>query len=98
MFEPHLDQKDLPAEGLARPSADYSFAPDVERMSLLIWGEHCIECAAPACYRTCDLYERRPDGRCRRFTFGICRNPEFQSIRGYGAEVRFKKWGKLEAR
>jgi FkbH-like protein len=98
MFEPHLYQQDRHAEVPARPSADYTVAQDVERMSLLVWGEHCIECAAPACYQTCDLYERRTDGRCRRFTFGIYRNPTFKSLRGYGAEVWFKKWGKLEAR
>lgn len=57
-----------------------------------------MECAAPACFSTCDLYDRRPDSRCRRFTFGMFRNPRFSSIRGYGVEIEFKKWGKLEAR
>jgi FkbH-like protein len=67
-------------------------------MSLLVWSEHCVECAAPACYTSCDLYDRRPDGRCRRFAFGIYRNHNFKSVRGYGAEIAFKKWAKLEAR
>lgn len=98
MFEPHLYQENRRTEGPARPSTEYSLAPGVERISLLVWGEHCVECAAPACYQTCDLYERRPDGRCRRFVHGIYRNPAFHSLRGHGAEVWFKKWGKLEAR
>lgn len=61
----------------------------------MVWGEHCTECAAPGCYQTCDLYEARPDTRCRRFRFGIYKNRRFTSFRGYGAEVAFKKWGVL---
>ncbi|MDA0323840.1 MAG: HAD-IIIC family phosphatase [Verrucomicrobia bacterium] len=70
----------------------------VDQMSMLIWSEHCIECAIPACYKTCDLYQARPDLRCRRFTYGLYKNPSFSSVRPYGAEVSFKKWGKLETR
>ena len=70
---------------------------NLERISLLSWGEHCTECAAPACYETCDLYQARPDTRCRRFLFGIHKNRHFASFRGYGAEVAFKKWGVLAA-
>lgn len=66
--------------------------------SFLVWGEHCTECAAPACFTTCDLYQPRPDGQCRRFAFGVYRNRNFDSVRGYGAEIAFKKWAKLEAR
>ena len=80
------------------PSLGYKGAANVSEMSLLVWGEHCIECAAPACYATCDLYDRRPDGRCRRFLYGAQRNPAFQSFRGYGVEIQFQKWGKIEAR
>ncbi len=70
---------------------------DVAEMSMLFWSEHCIECAAPECYVTCDLYEPRPDGRCRRFAYGIYRNTTFPSLRGAGAEVTFKTWGRLKA-
>src|SRR4051812_49350887 len=80
------------------PNVPYNYTRDVVAASFLYWGEHCVECAEPACYETCDLYVSRPDGRCRRFTRGIVRNPRFPSARGYGAEVSFKKWGKLEAR
>ncbi len=71
---------------------------DISEISLLYWSEHCIECAAPACFSTCDLYEPRPDSRCRRFSFGMYKNTNFHSFRGYGIEVEFKKWGKLETR
>ena len=35
--------------------------------------------------------------RCRRFAFGAFKNPSFRSLRGYGVEVSFKKWAKIEA-
>lgn len=96
MFE--FDKYDGPRRSATRPAKSYEpFAGAAER-AFLLWGEHCIECAAPDCYSSCDLYAARPDGRCRRFTNGIHRNPEFPSHRGYGAEVTFKQWGKLEAR
>jgi FkbH-like protein len=80
------------------PGEAYSYARDIKAASLLFWGEHCVECAAPACFQSCDLYRERPNGECRRFARGIVRNSAFPSVRGYGAEVSFKKWGKLEAR
>lgn len=97
MFE--LDQYDpkLRSENAAAPSMAYQPADDVEAISFLHWGEHCVECAAPACYSTCDLYQPRSDGRCRRFAFGAYKNPAFGSMRGYGVEVSFKKWAKIEA-
>ena len=51
----------------------------------------------PACYLTCNLYQPRSDLRCRRFQFGCLKNTAFKSIRGYGVEITFKKWAKLEA-
>src|SRR4051794_30769496 len=65
------------------------------RLSLLAWSEHCIECAAPDCFATCDLYRPRPDHQCRRFAYGIAPNRAFATPRGVAAEITFKKWGKL---
>ena len=69
----------------------------VRGIAFLWWSEHCMECAEPDCYTTCALYQRRPDGRCRRFVWGIRRDRRFRGLRGYGADVAFKTWGKLEA-
>jgi FkbH-like protein len=77
---------------------DYTCAQEITAGSFLVWGEHCVECAAPSCFQSCDLYSERPNGLCRRFISGIVRNRAFPSIRGYGAQVSFKKWGKLESR
>ncbi|MBF0625212.1 MAG: HAD-IIIC family phosphatase [Magnetococcales bacterium] len=73
-------------------------AAPVTRLAVMVWGEHCTECAAPACFATCDLYRPRPDGRCRRFEEGLRPNHACGGFRGCGAELVFRKWAKLEAR
>lgn len=97
MFELDKYESKLHHEPPAAPTQAYEPAADVEEMSLLFWSEHCVECAAPGCYQTCDLYQARPDKRCRRFAYGSFRNSKFASLRGYGVEVSFKKWAKIEA-
>jgi FkbH-like protein len=69
--------------------------PDAKAEALLAWAEHCVECAAPACYKTCDLYDPTPLGKCRRIENGILAVP--RPGKPPLAEVRFKRWGKLEA-
>jgi FkbH-like protein len=81
----------------AAPELPYAPVANIQKMSLLYWAEHCVECAAPVCYLTCDLYQPRVDLRCRRFTFGALKNSNFPSSRGYGVEISFKKWAKMEA-
>lgn len=72
-------------------------APRVARRALLAWAEHCVECAAPACFSTCDLYDPTPAGKCRRMDGGIVPNPSVASEDGPAAEVKFLRWAKLEA-
>ena len=98
MFEFDKYEERFDREPPSEPVGSYETARDVERLSFLVWGEHCVECAAPACFSSCDLYEPRPDRRCRRFVFGTMRNRHFSTLRGHGAELVFKKWAKLEAR
>ena len=64
---------------------------------LLHWEEHCIECALPLCYSNCLLYVPRRDRKCARFIYGIVRNGSFCGLLPYGADLRFRRWGKLEA-
>jgi FkbH-like protein len=100
MFEFDKYDRSLHRDAPATPGPS-PFEPlarsELAGMSLLFWGEHCVECAVPACYSTCDLYQARSDLGCRRFAFGTYKNRAFKSIRGYGAEIAFKKWAKLEA-
>jgi len=65
--------------------------------SLLPWEEHCTECAMPACFSTCDLYEARPDGKCRRFAHGIKPLPDVPTLQGYAVKIQFKPWAQLMA-
>ena len=58
------------------------------------WEEHCVECGAPACYETCEKYQRGSGGLCKRFKKGI----EIEQMNN-GRErfkVHFLPWGKLE--
>lgn len=97
MFE--FDQFDAGRQrSQAVPSDEYVPFSGGARSAFLLWGEHCTECAAPDCFSTCDIYDPRSDQRCRRFEFGVFKNTAFASARGYGAEVVFKRWAKLEAR
>jgi FkbH-like protein len=97
MFEFEEYEKRFHTEAANPVPVAYQPVTDIEEMSFLHWGEHCIECAAPDCYATCDLYQSRPDGNCRRFSYGIYKNRRFHSLRGYGAEISFKTWGRLKA-
>lgn len=63
-----------------------------------IWIEHCIECAIPECYATCPLYVRRRDTKCARLRYGIYPNRSFQGLFDFGADVHFRRWGKLESK
>src|SRR5215469_3404444 len=70
---------------------------DVDSVYLLHWAEHCTECAIPECYKTCPLYVARRDRKCARFRYGIVPNPQYPGLFPYGAEIHFRRWGKLES-
>lgn len=70
---------------------------EVERTLVLHWQEHCSECAPPECYASCPLYVARADQKCARFVYGIQPNPSFSGLLPVGADIRFRRWGKLEA-
>jgi FkbH-like protein len=99
LFELDRYDQSLHLQPPAIPDQSYQPATlsEIEKISLLYWAEHCVECAAPSCYQTCDLYHPRADLRCRRFTFGAYKNANFASLHAYGIEISFKKWAKLEA-
>ncbi len=79
------------------PAQKSQFDGTVRGAMVLEWREHCNECAVPLCYVNCALYVRRKDEKCARFVYGIVRNTEFGGLLRYGADVRFRRWGKLEA-
>lgn len=69
---------------------------DVASTMLVHWQEHCVECAPPECYTSCLLYDRRDDLKCARLAYGIVPNRQLFGLFNYGAELRFRRWGKLE--
>lgn len=76
-------------EKAVKPEAISSIAP-------LVWQEHCIECAMPACYGTCTHYKRRSDGRCKLFKYGIERFENKDAVLGQNIVIDMNEWGKLE--
>ncbi len=71
---------------------------DYPYRSVSIWEEHCTECAYPDCYKTCDLFEPRRDGNCRRFVAGVVRIDGLASGGGPVVEVTFKRWANMFAK
>jgi FkbH-like protein len=85
------------ARSSALPVASAIDPKTIEVASPLFWEEHCVECAYPTCYATCPLYVARPDQKCARFRYGIYPNADYQGLFGYGADISFRRWGKLES-
>src|SRR3546814_17780775 len=95
MFEFDKHDREV-AHQPASPKTSYAHFKGGRKRALLLWGEHCIECAAPDWFVSCDLYHARPDCSCRRFRFGEDKNTAFQSPSGYDEVANFKRWAKLE--
>lgn len=69
----------------------------VTHVGHLAWEEHCNECAWPQCYTTCDLYNRRNDGACRRTFDGFAPVHGVPIFGGHVVRVRFRRWGNIMA-
>ncbi len=69
----------------------------IDAISPLLWEEHCTECAMPSCYKTCEIYEPRKDGKCRRFQHGISKINVKGSFLNYIVKIDFKQWASLMA-
>lgn len=89
MFEHHLSTN--PSFRIA--SRLDTLLPPGDYFSPLMWGEHCMECAAPHCYTSCPRFKQRIDGHCERFYGGLRPVADKGSI---GTHIHFKSWGKLE--
>ncbi len=87
-------QEDLPQEVWEEFSGTYR---GIKCRSMLHWTEHCTECAMPSCFKTCDLYSPRIDGKCQRFVEGIERviHPNRANKVSQILKIQFKKWGVL---
>jgi FkbH-like protein len=97
MYESEINNRVEPTSSMPNGAIEFfaECTPALRQRTVLPWGEHCTECVWPSCYTTCDLYEARPDGKCRRFTDGMVRVDSPGSPNGYVLKIRFKQWGKL---
>lgn len=68
---------------------------ELEKIRVTMWEEHCLECSAPLCYKTCLNYVPRQDGRCRLFKDSIHQSNCDGALMGKAARVKFRKWGNL---
>ena len=71
--------------------------PKISKAALLLWEEHCVECAIPDCYTSCSLYTPRLDQKCRRFPYGMMPNKTIKGLYDYGIDIFFLRWAKVEA-
>jgi FkbH-like protein len=90
-----LQAQDTPKEVLDAFLGKQNFFQSADAISPLLWEEHCTECAMPSCFATCDLYEPRKDGKCRRFAHGISKIDLPGVLQKYIVKIEFKRWGVL---
>lgn len=69
-----------------------------KKRALLMWEEHCVECAPPQCYHNCPIFLEREDKKCKRLQYGLQKTYERKGSLDYGIDCEFRKWAKLEAR
>ena len=91
-YNPKINKEDFPAYNTEK-CLDTRY---IKKISPLFWQEHCVECAMPLCYETCEHYKRRSDGRCLLFYNGIEYVHNNKAILGRNAIIRMRTWAKLE--
>ena len=69
----------------------------VKKAAPIVWGEHCVECAMPACYGVCSHYRKREDGRCKLLENGLLKKKNKSALWGYCIQIGFEGWSKIEA-
>lgn len=97
MWQTDWAEKDGQTADTAEAQTSALAPADVRSTYLLSWNEHCIECAVPDCYALCSLYVGRRDRKCARFKYGIVPNAKYPGLFPFGAEIEFRRWGKLES-
>ena len=100
MHELEIPHQPRPADDLTDEvkARFHDFDAEITAVSVVPWAEHCTECAIPTCYTSCDLYEARADGRCRRFEGGAARIADAPGHERGLVRIAFKRWAQLMAR
>jgi len=98
MFEIEVTHDRLTASSLPPEVRDrFLESRSITHLSDINWEEHCTECAWPQCYTSCDLYNPRNDGNCRRTINGFSPLLDTQVFGGYVVCVKFRRWASLTA-
>jgi FkbH-like protein len=92
-----IEKESIPAEIKNAFIKSNNELAEADCISPILWEEHCTECAMPKCYTTCELYQPRKDGKCRRFKNGISKIKLKDSLLGYIVKIEFKQWASLMA-
>lgn len=99
MFETELDHVRLSSDVLPLDVlAHFRDARSFSHLGHVKWEEHCNECAWPACYTTCDLYNPRNDDNCRRTVDGFSPIVDLPIYGTPVVRVRFLRWSQLITR
>lgn len=75
---------------------DFIITDKIKYIRPIFYDEHCLECSAPACYKSCPHYIKRKDSACVRLDYGIKHLKSNELL--WNVKVKFRGWGKLEAR
>lgn len=68
----------------------------ISKITSLYWNEHCLECAAPECYKTCLIFEDDGFQKCSRTHYGVRRIPTPGNyLYNHAINLKFRQWGKL---
>ncbi len=76
--------------------SDFITSDKIKYVCPLFYDEHCLECSAPACYKSCKHYKSRKDTACVRLDYGIKHLPHNNLL--WNVKLKFRDWGKLESR
>lgn len=95
MFDYINENKDVPILKLPI-GLDIPVIECITKVSSLAWDEHCLECAAPECHKTCPLFKENRYKKCQRTEYGIRRvYYTDKGLYNYGVQLKYRKWGKL---
>src|SRR4051794_28336596 len=99
MFELEVAHQRLTSGSLPPEIRERFLEPrSITHIGHVMWEEHCTECAWPQCYHSCDLYNARNDGNCRRTIDGFSPVPDAPVLGGHVVRVRFRRWASLTTR
>ena len=100
MYEVEIEHAWLSADDCFPPAVRAKFTEPrtITHVSPVQFEEHCTECAWPTCYSSCDLYNPRNDGNCRRTIDGFSPVVDAPVLGGHVVRVRFKRWANITGR